>query len=129
MLVNEYYSYVVALTVFTSTLKFSKMISFNKAFMQISASMKLCFKGLSTFGVEFSIVFVAFSSLFYFTLKNDLESFNTYIHSLEYTLAMSIGKFNFSALRGANPMAAWLFFVFSGKIFLLNNLQEKCEII
>ena len=117
MLVNEYYSYVVALTVFTSTLKFSKMISFNKAFMQISASMKLCFKGLSTFGVEFSIVFVAFSSLFYFTLKNDLESFNTYIHSLEYTLAMSIGKFNFSALRGANPMAAWLFFVFSGKIF------------
>lgn len=33
-LVNEYYTYVVSFTVFTSSLKFCKLLSFNRAFMQ-----------------------------------------------------------------------------------------------
>lgn len=119
LFINEYYNYVVAFTVFTSTLKFSKMIAFHKAFMQIAASLKLCFQGLSTFVVEFAIVFIAFSSFFYFVLKNDLENFRDEAHTLEYTLAMSIGKFNFSALRQADELAAWIFFVFSSKLILI----------
>lgn len=31
-------------------------------------------------------------------------------------MAMSIGKFNFGALRAADEMAAWIFFVFSSKL-------------
>ena len=104
-LVNDYYNYVMAFTVFTSTLKFTKFIAFHKDFMQISASLKLCFRGLGTFFVEFAIVFFAFSAFFYFSLKTDLARFRTLIQSLEYTLAMSIGRFNFGALRKANPMA------------------------
>ena len=81
--------------------------------MQISATIRLCFVGLSTFFVEFSIVFCAFSAFFFFVLKNDLEYFRDFIRTLESTLAMSIGKFNFSALRAADEMAAWIFFAFS----------------
>ena len=83
--------------------------------MQISATIRLCFVGLSTFFVEFSIVFCAFSAFFFFVLKNDLENFRDFIRTLENTLAMSIGKFNFGALRAADEMAAWIFFVFSSK--------------
>ena len=115
LLVNEYYNYVVALTVFTSTLKLIRYISFHKAFMQTAASLKLCFEGLGTFFTEFMIVFVAFTSFFYFSLVTDLEKFRDFIHSLEFTLAMSIGKFNFIELRNANQIAAWIFFVFSSK--------------
>ncbi len=64
--------------------------------------------------MEFSIVFVGFSAFFYFVLQNDLENFRDFLHSLENTLAMSIGKFNFAALREANEMSAWIFFIFSG---------------
>ena len=85
--------------------------------MQISATIRLCFVGLSTFFVEFSIVFCAFSAFFFFVLKNDLENFRDFIRTLENTLAMSIGKFNFGALRAADEMAAWIFFVFSSKFF------------
>ena len=35
-LINEYYTYVLSFTVFTSTLKFSKILSFHRAFMQVS---------------------------------------------------------------------------------------------
>ena len=56
-LINDYYNYVMAFTVFTSTLKFTKFIAFHKDFMVISASLKLCFQGLATFFVEFAIVF------------------------------------------------------------------------
>ena len=115
-LINDYYNHVMAFTVFTSTLKFTKFIAFHKDFMQISASLKLCFQGLATFFVEFSIVFFAFSAFFFFSLRTDLEKFRDLIHSMEFTLAMSIGKFNFGNLRKANSLAAWIFFVFSSKI-------------
>jgi hypothetical protein len=114
-LINQYYEYVMAFTVFTSTIKFSRLISFHKAFMQISATIRLCFIGLSSFFVEFSIVFCAFSAFFYFVLQNDLENFKDFPRTLENTLAMSIGKFNFGALRAADEMAAWIFFAFSSK--------------
>ena len=110
---NSLYQTVLSITVFTSTLKFCKMLSFHKAFMQISATIKLCFSGLSTFVVEFLIVFCAFCSFFFFVLKNDLENFRDFLRTFENTLAMSIGKFNFSALREADTLAAWIFFVFS----------------
>jgi len=104
---NQFYEYLVSITVFTSTIKFSKLLSFQKAFMQIIATMKLCFKvkevnnsqlrlffiqGLTTFSVEFMIVFCGFSAFFFFVLKNDLENFRDFIRTLENTLAMSIGK-------------------------------------
>lgn len=114
-LINEIYEQVMAFTIFFSTLKFSKQISFHKAFMQISATIRLCFIGLSTFVVEFAIVFCAFSGFFFFVLKNDLENFRDFTRTLMNTMAMSIGKFNFGALRAADEMAAWIFFVFSSK--------------
>lgn len=45
-LVNEYYEYVVAFTVFTSTLKLCRLLSFQRAFMQIAATIRLCYIGL-----------------------------------------------------------------------------------
>ena len=41
---NKYYEYIIAATVFTSTIKFTRLLSFQKAFMQIAATMKLCFQ-------------------------------------------------------------------------------------
>ena len=114
-MINTYYEYVLSFTVFTSTVKFSKLISFHKAFMQITATIRLCFIGLSTFGVEFSIVFGAFSGFFFFVLKNHMQNFRDFSRTVQNTLAMSIGKFNFGALRAADEMAAWIFFVFSSK--------------
>ena len=63
--------------------------------------------------IEFSIVFGAFSSFFFFVLNDDLEKFRDFIRTVENTMAMSIGKFNFAALRAADELAAWIFFVFS----------------
>ena len=42
-LLNQYYEYLLSMTVFFSTVKFSKLLSFQKAFMQIAATIKLCF--------------------------------------------------------------------------------------
>ena len=90
-----------------------RLLSFQKAFKQIAATIKLCFVGLSTFVVEFVIVFGSFCCFFYFILGSDLKNFYTFPFTVQNTLAMSIGKFNFAALRAASEGAAWLFFVFS----------------
>jgi hypothetical protein len=119
-MINQYYEYALAIVVFTSTIKILKLISFHRAFVQISATLDLVFIGLADFFVEFSIVFVAFSNFFFFVLKNDLDSFRDFARTLENTIAMSIGKFNFQNLRTADELAAWIFFVFSSKYHNIN---------
>ncbi len=114
---NYYYNVTIAFIVFTSTLKFSKMISFHRVFDQISDTLKMIFNDLAAFMVEFFFVFAAFASFFFFVLNNDLDNFRDEVHTVEYTLAMSIGKFNFMALRRANVVAAWAFFVFSSNMY------------
>ena len=111
--INMYYDYAVSITVFTSILKFCRLLSFQKAFKQIAATIRLCFIGLSTFVVEFVIVFGSFCCFFFFILGSELKNFYTFTFTIQNTIAMSIGKFNFGALRAASETAAWIFFVFS----------------
>jgi len=92
--------------------------SFQKAFMQIAATVKLCFIGLSTFVLEFVIVFGSFCCFFFFVLSAQLKDFFDFPHTVQNTLAMAIGKFNFARLRTANENAAWIFFAFSSKFGL-----------
>ena len=54
-LLNKTYEYLVAITVFTSTIKFSRLLSFQKAFMQITATMKLCFQVIDKSFVYFHL--------------------------------------------------------------------------
>lgn len=109
-------------------------------FAKIAATIRLSFIGLYTFTVEFFIVFVGFTSFFYFVLKNDLSNFRDFIRSLENTMAMSIGKFNFQAIREADELAAWIFFIFSVTVnmilinmmiaiinFALEDIKENAE--
>ena len=91
--------------------------SFQKAFKQVSASMGLCFVGLSKFVVEFAISFFAFCCFFYFMLNSELKKFIDLQHTVENTLTMAIGKFNFAALKNAHELAAWIFFAFAGLVF------------
>ena len=71
--INYFYEYTVSFTVFTSMLKLCRLLSFQKAFKQIAATIKLCFVGLSTFVVEFIIVFGSFCCFFYFVLSTKLR--------------------------------------------------------
>ena len=61
--------------------------------------MGLCFVGLSTFVVEFAISFFAFCCFFYFMLNSELKKFIDITHTVENTLTMAIGKFNFADLK------------------------------
>ena len=66
--------------------------------------------------VEFVIVFGSFCCFFYFVLNSKLRNFYDVVHTVQNTIAMSIGKFNFGSLRAASQMAAWIFFAFSSMI-------------
>ena len=102
--------------------------SFQKAFKQIAATIKLCFSGLSTFVVEFIIVFGSFCCFFYFVLNSSLRNFKDIGSTVQNTIAMSIGKFNFGSLRAASEMAAWIFFAFSSMDFpfiLSSNMHDN----
>ena len=112
-LLNRWFTYFLSINVFTATLKMCRLLSFQKAFKQIGATIRLCFQGLSTFFIEFLIVFSGFTCFFFFLLKNQLETFRDIIRAAQNTIAMSIGKFNFGDIKDANLIAAWIFFVFS----------------
>ena len=108
---------------------YSVFCSFQKAFRQIAATIKLCFVGLSTFVVEFVIVFGSFCCFFYFVLSAELRNFYKFSSTVENTIAMSIGKFNFGSLRAASEMAAWIFFVFSSIYFKCFSFITNVKIL
>ena len=137
--INQQFDYCVSVVVFTSILKFCRLLrcksvhcgwpcnqspifSFQKAFRQIAATLKLCFIGLGRFAVEFVIIFGSFCCFFYFILSSNLRNFFTPMHTVQNTIAMAIGKFNFASLRATNEMAAWIFFLFSSKTHLWKHL-------
>ena len=45
------------------------------------------------------------------------------LRTWENTLAMAIGKFNFSSLKEASEIAAWIFFAFSSKL----GVKKSCR--
>ena len=51
--------------------------------------------GLVSFAVEFGIVFMAFSSFFFYMLRTHLENFRDITRTVMNVIAMSIGKFDF----------------------------------
>ena len=52
MELTEYYELLLSFTIFTSTIKATKLISFHKAFMQIAATIRLCFIGLARDAIQ-----------------------------------------------------------------------------
>ncbi|CAH1794576.1 unnamed protein product [Owenia fusiformis] len=116
---DELYQAVVGIIVFFSTLKFIKMLQFNKNMCMLGDTVKLAVKDLKMFCITFFIYFFAFCLWGYTLFGTQLPNYGTFVGCIEALFAFSLGSFDFYEFRDANPFYGPIFFfLFVGIVYI-----------
>jgi hypothetical protein len=106
---SEIFSYIIGWLVFFASLKFLKLLRFNKRMSLLASTLKNSCKDLMHFSIIFSIVFLAFIQLFYLVYAGSLTSFKTFITACESGLTMMMGKFDIYEMKMVEPIMTQIF--------------------
>ena len=96
------FSVILALLVFLATLKFLKLLRFNKKVTQLCSTLTLAAKPLLGFFITFLILFCAFAMMGTLAFGRENYDYHTFISTLETLFAMMLLSFNFSGLEEAS---------------------------
>jgi len=88
-------TYVIALICFTVTVKFIKLLRFNKRISMLSSTLKKAWFPLSMFGISFGVILIAFTMVSYLTFGNDLEGYKDLSSSFASIISLLLGKFRY----------------------------------
>lgn len=93
---NEVLLYMFGLLVFWSTMKFIKLLRFNKVMSLLGSTLKYASHSLFYFSIMFLLLFFAFVQFFYLTYNSLFRTFSTIVLTTEECLQMLVGKFDFN---------------------------------
>ncbi|CAL1292788.1 unnamed protein product [Larinioides sclopetarius] len=114
VLLNELFCYQIGLVMSISTLKFLKLLRFNKRIGILSSTLRTCAQELQSYSVCLMIVFMAFVVLFWLLLGRNVREFSTFVYSFESSISMMLKKFNYEDMYAAQPIFTPIaFFTFS----------------
>ncbi|XP_038068022.1 uncharacterized protein LOC119737627 [Patiria miniata] len=121
---NELMGYLLGLLVFLSTLKFLKLLRFNRRIGLLSNTIHSCSEELLNFTFMFSFVFVAFAAAFYLIFCNRLYNYSDILFTMETMMTAILGKFKFGELLVTESILGPLFFFcFTGYVcFVMINV-------
>ncbi|XP_072044193.1 polycystin-1-like isoform X2 [Amphiura filiformis] len=121
---NELLGCMIGWVVFMSTLKFIKLLRFNKRIGVLSGTIRHAANDLIWFGMFFAIVFLAYSVAFYLILGTQVFNYSDFTYTMESLITAILGKFAFYELVEADRiLGPLLFFAFMCTItFILINM-------
>ncbi|GFU55993.1 polycystin-2 [Trichonephila clavipes] len=125
LLLDEAFCYLMGFLMSLTTLKFLKLLRFNKRIGGMIATVRLCAEELKGYGVCLIITFLAFVTLFWMTLGHAVREFCSFASSFESSISMMLKKFNYYDMEQASPIIAPLaFFTFAltASVILVNIL-------
>lgn len=123
-LLDLYLLYAVGFIVFFTTVKFIKLLQFNKRMNLLGLTLSHCWDDLQVFFFTFGVIFFTFTTLFFTIFNLQLEEFASFLAALQMSFAMMLGKFDFEAMTQANYLSPIMFFVFSlSTTMILINLM------
>ncbi|PAA49911.1 hypothetical protein BOX15_Mlig004656g1 [Macrostomum lignano] len=103
----------LGLVVFVFTIRFLRLLSFNRKMMMLGYVLKTAAKPLGYFLVVFFIMFFAFVQLGYFMFNVKVESFKSLINCIETLGVMTLNKFDFTTfVVGGGQLGMVFFFVY-----------------
>lgn len=101
---------MVGCVVFIATVKFIKILKFNRRMGLLGSTIIYASKDLKSFSVMFVIYFMAFCHAAYLLFGRHLKSYATFITTAEALLSMALGSFNFYDLQNVHGILGPLFF-------------------
>ena len=116
---DELFGFILACVVFFTTLKFIKMLKFNRRMGMLGDTIKLATKDLKIFSITFFIYFAAFTMFAYALFGTQLSSYGSFVSSAETLFAFALGDFDFYALQDtARILGPIFFFLYVGVIYI-----------
>ena len=116
---DELFGFILACVVFFTTIKFIKMLKFNRRMGMLGDTIKLATKDLKIFSITFFIYFFAFCMLAYAIFGTTLSTYGSFIGTTETLFAFALGDFDFYALQDtARVMGPIFFFLYIGVIYI-----------
>ncbi|XP_068216780.1 polycystin-1-like protein 2 [Palaemon carinicauda] len=123
--IDEVFLYIISFLVFFATLKFIKLLRFNKRIGMLSSTLKQCAADLSGFMLAFLLSFLSAAQLFYLLHYSSTLNFSTFMSSLESTFSAMLGKIEYDEIAqsspGLGPITFFMFAFFTG-IIMVNLL-------
>nr|XP_042904172.1 uncharacterized protein LOC107445474 [Parasteatoda tepidariorum] len=125
LLLDEAFCYLIGFLMSLATLKFLKLLRFNKRIGGMISTVRLCVQELKGYSVCLIITFIAFVCLFWMTLGRGVREFCSFLASFESSISMLLKKFNYHDMEAASPILAPIaFFTFAltASVILVNIL-------
>lgn len=125
LILDECFCYLIGFLMSLATLKFIKLLRFNKRIGSMIATVRLCAKELKGYSVCLLITFFAFVCLFWLTLGRGVKEFSSFLYSFESSISMMLKKFNYQDIEAVSPVIgplAFFTFALTASVILVNIL-------
>ncbi|XP_065660269.1 uncharacterized protein LOC105848477 isoform X11 [Hydra vulgaris] len=104
------YIYIVSLIVFFVTLKFIKLLRFNRRMLMLSSTLKNAWYPLTMFGITFFIILCSVVSTSSIVFGSLLYGYQTYFKTVASIISLLLGKFSYSQFENTNNVLGPSFF-------------------
>lgn len=116
---DEIFNGVSAIVVFCATMKFMKLLRFNKHIGILAATLKHASRDLLSFSVTFGIIFVAFTQFGNLIFGTKNQNYKDFLTSFSSSFRFALGQFNLKDLQSTNYVLGSIYFV----IFILTVIM------
>jgi polycystin 1L2 len=89
---NQVLTYCLGLCTFFGTIKFLKMLRFNKNIAYLGLTLKLCMLDLVSFGLVFFLIWIPFVQWMYLMFSCDLNGYLSLIKTMQSAFLILLGK-------------------------------------
>ncbi|XP_078603793.1 polycystin-1-like protein 2 [Branchiostoma floridae x Branchiostoma japonicum] len=122
--ISALFIWTMAAVVFVNTVKFLKLLRFNKIISSLSQCLRALYKPLINFMAVFFVAFLAFTFFGWLAFGRGHKNYRTGIQSLTHTFMIAIGKVSlFIPVTRSNEFAKLYFFAFIiVMVYLMMNL-------
>ena len=114
---------VLSFLVMVSCIKSIRLLSFNKTISLLASTLRGSAKPLSTFSIVFFIFYLAYVVFGFIIFVSYLEDFKSFVTSMESTIGILLGSFEFDDIREAHPIIGPFYFMtlmLFGAMYILN---------
>jgi polycystin 1L2 len=100
---NQILTFSMGLCSSLGTIKFLKILRFNRSISHLGQTLKICFAELISFSFIFFLVWISFVQLMHLIYGSQIEGYATLIKSAETAFQIMLGKINTAQTMMSNP--------------------------
>ena len=126
---NQALGSLLGLCAYLGTLKFLKLLRFNKKISYLASTLGYCLREIVGFSLVFLLIWLAFVQLMFLVFYQKLSNYSTFVTSMETSFEIMLGKFDVKPLLLADSVFGPLLFCVYNLMIVMITLNIFISII